>query len=127
MSYVLEKWKILWHEVIRDELGRFVTWRKALMWRRAIAMNWRIKEKRGKGVPLHRKYYSVRVQAWAYRKEDLPSFDELEERLYAKVAEFLGYPPEEWWFIEEIGKATQQVPYDPDLEGVVEEEVEELD
>lgn len=65
-------------------------------------------------------YYSIRLQAWGRREELERRRDDFEQDLLMTVEDLLGYDREDWWFVWEMGEGLQEVPYEPDLDGLAE-------
>ena len=89
---------------------------KRNMWRRTVNVN---------GIVIRNIYYSLRVTAYAWRKDRLPSFDELREIAMKEIERFTGYSREKWWFGYEIGEEEARIPYDPLKDGEIEVQWEE--
>jgi len=76
------------------------------MWRRAIT---------AKNVPIHGKYYSFLVEAFAWRYSDLPDWEILREKMVNLIESYTGYPIDQcdWIYLTmEVGESEDRLPYD---------------
>jgi len=96
---ILERLRLKIEEAIEERKREFARWvlRYVREWllvaRYTFASDW---------WPIHKVYYSAIVQAWVsqsrYRLERALVEAKAKDFLKRVVAEFVGYPEEEWWF-----------------------------
>lgn len=55
------------------------------------------------GVPIHGKYYGFLLNAWAKEQELLDEKDTLLNIFMNQVSSYVGFKPDDWWFMGEIG------------------------
>ncbi len=85
------------------------------MWRLTKALNYVV----------HHAYYSMVFQAWFLTEKDLDEWlaeneETIDNQLREKVAEEVGYPPEEWWFPDEPSIEKEEVAFRRKLIGKTE-------
>jgi len=99
LKRAFERLRLKIEEAIEERKREFARWllRYAREWllvsRYTFASDW---------WPIHKVYYSAIVQAWVsqarYRRESALIVARAKKFLERVVAEFVGYPEEDWWF-----------------------------
>lgn len=115
--------------VIRDDKGRFVSWRFAvkpvitlrpaepkIMYRLTLAINYWVHSTKA-----NPNYWAYSVTVYGDYDYVQSLKESLKEELKEKVKDAVGgYPPSEWWFPSEPHESLDTVAFDPDKYGKIE-------
>jgi hypothetical protein len=115
-----------WRDV---KTGRFTT--GPVLYRFSYGLKWEKAEYLKHVIPFHsrypdNRYYGALIQIWTYSKDDV-KLEEARDELWDYLEEFLGYPPEEWWFPIDDGWGWQEVPLKDAKPGTVALRIEDQD